>query len=157
MTRLAIAATVLLFALLVLLVVAAIWPRGEPAAEPVAAAPDTAPSTATSTTMATVVVPPPPVVVDDPPHLARSAPTSISSTAYCETGHMANGVPAHDGAVSSKVLPRGSSWLVLDGPLAGRTFTVEDTGPLAFFDVAMPGRCADALVYGRHQILIEAA
>lgn len=81
---------------------------------------------------------------------------TVSSTGYCETGRMADGEYAHDGAVSSKVLPRGSSWRVLDGPLEGRTFVVEDTGPGAYFDVSMPGDCDGARAYGRHSIQIEA-
>lgn len=80
----------------------------------------------------------------------------ITSTAYCLTGTMANGQRVHDGAVASHVLPRGSSWRVLDGPLAGRTFTVEDTGPGATFDVWMSS-CAEARQYGRRDIGIERA
>jgi 3D (Asp-Asp-Asp) domain-containing protein len=81
----------------------------------------------------------------------------ISSTGYCETGRMANGQIAHEGAVSSHVLPRGSRWRVLSGPYAGAVLVVEDTGPLATFDIAMPGRCAQAIDYGRRTIEIEAA
>jgi hypothetical protein len=83
--------------------------------------------------------------------------STISSTAYCETGRMANGQLAHEGAVSSHVLPRGSRWRVLTGPYAGAVLIVEDTGPLATFDIAMPGRCDDAVAYGRRVIEIEAA
>jgi hypothetical protein len=88
---------------------------------------------------------------------ARDAVTTVSSTAYCETGRMANGEVAHDGAVSSKTLRRGSRWQVLTGPFTGRVLTVKDTGPLAFFDIAMPGRCADAVAYGRRAIQISPA
>lgn len=114
----------------------------EAAATPVTIATSTSTSTSTSSTTATAT---------------PSARRSISSTGYCETGVMANGQPAHDGAVSSKVLRRGSRWRVLTGPYAGRVFTVEDTGSLAIFDIAMPGRCAAAVAYGRREISIEAA
>lgn len=90
------------------------------------------------------------------PSFVGGSPQAVSSTAYCETGRMADGEYAHDGAVSSKVLPRGSSWRVLDGPLEGRTFVVEDTGPGAYFDVSMPGDCDGARAYGRRSIQIEA-
>ncbi len=82
-------------------------------------------------------------------------PLLVSSTAYCEAGRMANGELAHDGAVSSKILPRGSSWRVLDGPMTGRTYVVKDTGSLAFFDISFPGRCDEAIQYGRRAIRIE--
>jgi hypothetical protein len=102
-----------------------------------------APPTSTSTT-----APPPP-----PPRTSQT----ISSTAYCETGRMANGEPAHDGAVSSKTLPRGSAWRVLSGPYEGRVLVVKDTGSKAYFDIAMPGDCAGAVQYGRRTIEIAEA
>jgi hypothetical protein len=114
-------------------------------------------------TTTTTTAPPPtsapttPVPSKRPLSSTPGTVTSIVSTAYCETGRMANGEIAHDGAVSSHVLPRGSSWRVLDGPYSGRVLTVEDTGPLATFDIAMPGRCDDAIAYGRRVIEIEAA
>lgn len=69
---------------------------------------------------------------------------------------MANGERVHDGAVASHVLPRGSRWKVLDGPLAGRVFTVKDTGPKATFDVWMSS-CGAARQYGRRDIGITPA
>jgi hypothetical protein len=111
---------------------------------------------------ATTIALPPPTTTSSTsmPRAHETAPTagrSISSTAYCESGRMANGEIAHDGAVSSKVLARGTSWRVLSGPFAGRVFIVKDTGSLAFFDIAMPGRCEEAVRYGRRNIQIEAA
>lgn len=103
----------------------------------------------------------PPAVVRDqglPTVTAQAVPTTsktLSSTAYCESGRMADGQYAHDGAVSSKVLPRGTSWRVLDGQYAGRVFVVEDTGSLAYFDISMPGDCVAATAYGRRPILVE--
>lgn len=113
------------------------------------------PPTTTSTTATTA----PPTTVA---RVARTAPTApskrltLSSTMYCEHGVMASGKYTHDGAVSSKVLPRGSRWRVLSGALAGRVFTVEDTGSLAIFDMWVPS-CATAIQYGRRPISIEAA
>jgi hypothetical protein len=124
-------------------------------------------SSTTSSTSTTAPPPPPPTTLattttaptrrPEVPKPATTAPMTVSSTAYCETGRMANGELAYDGAVSSNFLPRGSVWRVLTGLFAGRTFTVKDTGPLASFDIAMPGRCADANRYGRHDIQIEPA
>jgi hypothetical protein len=109
---------------------------------PVPTSSTTSPSTTTST---------PPLEQLQP---AAASKRRISSTAYCETGRMANGDLAHDGAVSSHQLPRGTRWEVLSGPYAGRVLTVADTGPLATFDIAMPGRCGDAIAYGRRSIEI---
>lgn len=142
---------VLLLAVAVLLLVYGMW--HEPAAEQVKVKPAAVvwpqPTSTSSTTWSTTVVVP----------VARTAPSkqgrAINSSAYCETGRMANGQFAHDGAVSSKILPRGSRWLVLDGRFAGRVFTVEDTGSLAIFDVALPGRCTAARAYGAPTIHIE--
>jgi hypothetical protein len=97
----------------------------------------------------------PPEVPAAPVVHAQGAALVMSSTAFCETSRMANGQPAYDGAVSSKVLPRGSSWRVLDGPMTGRVFLVADTGSLALFDISLPGRCAEAIAYGRRAIRIE--
>lgn len=82
---------------------------------------------------------------------------TIESSAYCLSGRMKNGEHVHDGAVASVVLAMGTSWKVLDGPLAGRVFTVEDTGgPQATFDVWMSS-CQAAINYGRRDVTIEAA
>ena len=75
---------------------------------------------------------------------------------YCERGLMANRRVVHDGAVSSKVLGRGTRWRVLSGPHAGRIFVVEDTGAAAYFDM-WTSSCAAAVTYGRRPIQIEAA
>lgn len=104
---------------------------------------------ATATTVTPVTAPPATTVVDRP-----SFP--ISSTMYCEGTVMANGRRVHDGAVSSHVLPRNSRWRVLSGPYAGRVFVVEDTGPLANFDM-YTASCPEAIRYGLRSIRIEAA
>lgn len=71
---------------------------------------------------------------------------------------MANGKTVHDGAVASVVLPMGSRWRVVSGGgLAGRVFTVEDTGgPRATFDVWMAS-CPQAVRFGRPALVIEKA
>jgi hypothetical protein len=113
-------------------------------------------TTTTTTTVATTSTSMPRSQETAPPAANPTGDTrSISSTGYCETGRMSNGEYAHDGAVSSHVLARGTSWRVLTGPYAGRVLIVKDTGPLAFFDIAMPGRCGEAIQYGRRQIQIE--
>lgn len=82
----------------------------------------------------------------------------IESSAYtpCSAGQiMANGQRVYDGAVASTVLKRGTKWRVVEGPTAGRTYTVADTGgPRATFDIWMPS-CPAAIQYGRPTILIE--
>lgn len=125
-----------------------------------------APTTTTTTaapvpTVPTTTLPPPTVTPTVPP--APTPPTtaveggqqrSVNSTAYCLQGTMANGERVHNGAVASKILPRGSSWRVLNGPLAGNVYTVKDTGPSAYFDIWMSS-CDAANQYGRREIQIE--
>lgn len=81
-----------------------------------------------------------------------------TSTMYCLTGVTASGTTAGPGvvAVSYGNFPRllGSTWRVLDGPMAGRVFTVEDKGPLADFDM-WTGSCDEAVDYGRRTITVE--
>lgn len=85
----------------------------------------------------------------------------VASTAYCETGTMANGERTYDGAVAMGTKknpepPFGTRFRVLSGPFAGRTLTVADRiGHGSQFDIAMPGRCPAALEYGRKQITVE--
>lgn len=73
---------------------------------------------------------------------------TVRSTAYCESGLMASGAFTYWGAVAMAE-PFGSRWLVLSGPLAGQVFTAADRyGWGTQFDVAMPGECGRARVYG---------
>lgn len=129
-------------------------------------------STSTSTSTTSTTVPPTTTTTA----VARTAPTvraaaaappvtvaptggerrSTSSTMYCQGTTMANGQHVHVGAVSSKVLPRGSRWRVLSGPKVGQVFTVEDTGSKAYFDMYTPS-CEEAIQYGRRNIEIEVA
>lgn len=80
----------------------------------------------------------------------------VRSTAYCLRGTTASGAPAGDGVVASTILPRGSSWRILTGPLAGKVVKVLDTGgPKATFDVWVSS-CEWAIkVYGARTIKIE--
>lgn len=81
---------------------------------------------------------------------------TVESTAYCLTGQMANGDLVHDGAVAMNGVPFGARWRILSGPFSGRVLTVKDRiGHSSDFDVAMPGRCDEALGYGRRSIEIE--
>lgn len=75
----------------------------------------------------------------------------VSSTAYCLTGGMANGQRAARGFVAMNGVPMGSRWEVEGGP----TYTVGDRiGSGSGFDVAMPGDCAGAKVYGRRSLTV---
>lgn len=70
---------------------------------------------------------------------------------------MANGKTVHDGAVASNVLPMGSRWRVLGGPLDGRVFEVSDTGgSRVTFDVWMAS-CRQANIFGRPTLQIAPA
>lgn len=89
------------------------------------------------------------LIIDSPAQASRS----VSSTAYCLKGRMANGQRVHNGAVASKILPRGSRWKVLSGSMRGRVFTVKDTGSKAYFDIWMSS-CRAARIYGRQRIQI---
>lgn len=80
---------------------------------------------------------------------------SLVSTAYCESGLMASGTRTYWGAVAMAE-PFGSRWLVLSGPLAGGVFTAADRyGHGTQFDVAMPGECGRARVYGLRIIQVQ--
>jgi 3D (Asp-Asp-Asp) domain-containing protein len=125
----------------------------------------TAPRSVTTTTVST-----PPTTETPPPTVATSTPPSpergtgetrtTSSTNYCLRGTMANGEQVHHGAVAvnSSEWParKGEVWTVLDGPLAGNTYTVKDHGPKAHFDVWVPS-CDQARAYGRRTITIRRA
>lgn len=93
-------------------------------------------------------------VRNSPP--AGGAPSSdvrtVTSTAYCLTGTMANGQRVYRGAVAMNGVPFGSVWQV-DG---GGTYTVADRiGHSSQFDIAMPGDCAAAMAYGRRTITVR--
>lgn len=80
----------------------------------------------------------------------------VSSTAYCHTGVMASGKRAYEGAAAMNGAPFGRRYRVLDGPRAGETFVVEDRiGGGSTFDIAYPGNCEAARLYGRRTISIR--
>lgn len=83
---------------------------------------------------------------------------ATESTMYCLRGGMRNGEQVHNGAVavnsSRYAALAGSSWTVLDGPMAGRTFTVKDMGPKAQFDM-WTASCDQAINYGRRSIRVQ--
>lgn len=80
---------------------------------------------------------------------------TVSSTAYCLRGTMADGTQVRDGSVAMNGVPFGSRWRVLSGPVAGREYFVRDRiGHSSQFDIWMSG-CGAALQYGRRTIGIE--
>jgi hypothetical protein len=82
---------------------------------------------------------------------------SVVSTSYCETGRMANGERTYFGAVAMAERI-GSRWRALTGPFAGVVFIVADRyGQGTQFDIALPGQCARARIYGLRRIEIEPA
>lgn len=77
----------------------------------------------------------------------------MSSTAYCLTGTMADGQPAHYGAVASNLWPLGTHLRVAG---TGQTYVVEDrSGSSTQLDIAMPGDCSAAIAYGRRTVTVE--
>jgi hypothetical protein len=104
------------------------------------------------TTAAAALTAPPPQAPS--PSVERK---SVVSTSYCETGKMANGQRTYFGAVAMAGRI-GSRWRALTGPFAGVVFTVGDRyGAHTEFDIALPGQCARARLYGRQRIVIERA
>jgi hypothetical protein len=107
----------------------------------------------------------PPAVVGDeaPPHREPPPPRPprrlrLESTAYCLTGDMYDGTPAYDGAAAMRgdPPPVGLRLRLLTGPLAGKVVEVRDRiGHGSELDLAMPGRCREALDYGRKSVLVE--
>ena len=87
---------------------------------------------------------------------ASSGARAVTSTAYCHTGAMASGKAAYSGAAAMNGTPLGSRYQVLSGPRAGETFVVEDRiGGGSQFDIAYPGNCSGARMYGRRVISIR--
>lgn len=87
---------------------------------------------------------------------SSSGTLTVTSTAYCLTGTMANGQAVYDGAVAMNGVPLGAQYEVLSGPYAGSVLTVADRiGHGSSFDIAMPGRCDDAIAYGRRTIQVR--
>lgn len=103
-----------------------------------------------------------------------SPPTSaphrmtVESTVYCISGVTYSGGQTHPGVVAVNrdngewERLRGTRWRVVTGPHAGRTYTVEDAGPAAHFDMWAGDRpdCGGprgyALArYGRKAITVE--
>ena len=104
-----------------------------------------------TTAVAALTAPPPQA---PPPPAERK---SVVSTSYCETGKMANGQRTYFGAVAMAGRI-GSRWRALTGPFAGVVFTVADRyGHGTQFDIALPGQCTRAQLYGRQRIVIEPA
>lgn len=120
--------------------------------------PSTSSAPAGSTTTSTTSPPPTTEAPPPPPEAAQGNVRTVSSTNYCLTGTMANGERVHDGAVAVNSADwskyRGTSWTVLDGEFAGRTFVVKDHGPGADFDIWVSS-CPAARRYGRQSIRVQ--
>lgn len=90
-----------------------------------------------------------------PPHTSPPSGNTleVTSTAYCETGLMANGQHTYAGAVAMNGQPIGSRWHVVE---TDAVYTVADRiGHGSQFDIAMPGDCDGARRYGRRTIHVE--
>lgn len=88
--------------------------------------------------------------------IQRRSGTLLSSTAYCETGLMANGQRTHRGAVAANTWPLGTVLHVSDSPYGPGTFVVADRyGWGTSLDFAIPGDCAAALRWGRQTVRVE--
>jgi len=133
-----------------------------PAAATDPAAPTSSSSSTSSTSTSTTAEGPVPAPTTapapaPPPRASRSAARSggsVSSTAYCLTGAMANGRPARRGAVASNAYPLGTRLRVSPSPV-GEVVTVEDRiGHGSELDFALPGDCAAAIAWGRRRVVI---
>lgn len=93
------------------------------------------------------------------PARTGSPPTrGLSSTAYCDTGLMANGHRTYRGAVAGPrhAWPLGTRLRVSDSPYGAGIFTVTDRiGHGSQLDFAMPGDCAGARRWGRRTVQAE--
>ena len=89
--------------------------------------------------------------------LTASGPgRTLSSTAYCETGLMANGRHTRRGAVAGNRWPIGTRLRVNDSPYGPGTFVVEDRiGHGSELDFAIPGDCTAAREWGRRRVIVE--
>lgn len=80
----------------------------------------------------------------------------VESTAYCLTGTMASGKQVYEGAAAMNGVPLGSKYRIVNGPEAGKIYTIEDRiSHSSEFDIAYPGDCEAAIEYGRRIIKIE--
>ncbi len=81
---------------------------------------------------------------------------TLDSTAYCETGTMADGQRTHVGAAAADGYAFGTRLLITSGPEAGSVVVIEDrSAPGATdLDIWMPS-CAAAIDYGRRVIKVE--
>lgn len=81
--------------------------------------------------------------------------TSLSSTAYCETGLMANGHRTYRGAVAGNAWPLGTRLHVSNSPYGPGVFTVTDRiGHGSQLDFAIPGDCGAARQWGRRTVKV---
>lgn len=81
--------------------------------------------------------------------------SEVTSTAYCLTGHMADGTPAEQGAVASNCHPLGTTLDVSDSPWGPGTFVVRDRiGWGSQLDFATAGDCPLARRWGRRPVSI---
>lgn len=92
----------------------------------------------------------------NPPDAAPSAGggdvRTVSSTAYCLTGTMANGQRVYRGAVAMNGVPMGSRWEVVE---TGAVYTVADRiGHGSGFDIWMAS-CDEARKYGRRTVVVR--
>ena len=89
---------------------------------------------------------------------SRGTGSHLSSTAYCETGLMANGHRTYQGAVAGNRWPLGTRLEVSNSPYGPGTFTVADRiGHGSDLDFAMPGDCDGARTWGRRDVTVRVA
>lgn len=87
---------------------------------------------------------------------ASGSGSLTNSTAYCETGLMANGQHTYRGAVAGNLWKLGTRLRVSDSPYGPGVFTVADRiGHSSQLDFAMPGDCTGALRWGRRDVHVE--
>lgn len=82
--------------------------------------------------------------------------STVTSTAYCQTGTMADGRQTYQGAVAGDRWPLGTRLAVSDSPDGPEVVTVADRiGAGSDLDFALPGQCQRALDWGRHPVRVS--
>lgn len=82
--------------------------------------------------------------------------SSLSSTAYCDTGTTASGAQASYGGVAGNYWPLGTHLWVSSSPTGGHEFAVTDRiGYGSQLDFALPGDCSSANAWGRRTIYVR--
>lgn len=126
-----------------------------PATTTTTAPPPPSPTTPPTTAAPCVTVPVVGGCIPGRSSRSSTAGRAVVSTAYCETGRMANGENTYIGAVAGNLWPLGTVLEVSDSPYGPGLFTVADRiGSGSELDFATPGDCSTAIQWGRRPVTV---